>query len=125
MRYIVIPSDVTILGQDGKAATNPDGTAVVVTFRQFLDRLQMNPMWTASYAAIKSASAVDIAYNTRLDATMVIDQADWERLKAAVESPSTGPQQTGLAYPTFVALQILPFMAAIVDAQEKPPEPTR
>jgi len=111
MRYISIPAPIALKNK----FTGEDGDTV--KFKDFvLAVLLSDTTWIKSYAAIKAAKAIDEALETE-SGTMVLDSADWEKLKAVAENPSAG-------YTGFGALgmiQIISFVDAIMNAPDKPP----
>lgn len=110
MKYVQVPGPITLKNK----FTGEDGDTV--KFKDFvLSVLLSDASWIKSYSAIKSAKAIDEALTE--SGVMILDSADWEKLKTVAENPSAG-------YTGFGALgmiQIVAFVDAIVEASDKAP----
>lgn len=118
MRYVKIPEPITLLEpttkeplKDEKGETKPQ------KFSDFIGKLLFNPMWAENYKNIKSARAIDRAFEKAEPSTVVpLAEEDWKKLKDLVENP-----KGGYGYHAAVMPQLLPFLDAIIEASDKEP----
>lgn len=112
MRYIQIPAPIEIVGRD---AEGNDTEPVELSFdRWLINNPLLDPEWGKDTRSLFMAH--DIKHKVkRLDGDVLeLSDAEWSKLKAVVEKPTNGLN-------TFLALQIVDFMRAVIDATDKEP----
>jgi hypothetical protein len=116
MRYIEIPSPVTVTDLEGNViqfANGPD----VLTFERFVLSRLADPKLSATMANVLSVVAIRDALKKADGGTLELEDADHEILKELVKNPSPNPNGTP-AYPPGLAHNFAPFMLAVVNAKE-------
>lgn len=127
IRIITIPPPVAILDPiTRKPALDPTGAPQTCDFALVLSRLMANPVWSETYAAMRAQAAIMDAFERADGGQLELAEEDWLKLKAAAESPRThvdtaqGPQLVaGLGMHPAVSRQVVPLLAAIVEAKTK------
>jgi hypothetical protein len=110
MKTITIPSDIIIFNLDGSVATDKEGVPVTISFKSFVNStLLIDPKFGKSMADIMSAVEMKQRVNAATT-TLELDNADWERLNAVMNEPTS-------AYNPVVVMQLYPFLTAIRDAK--------
>lgn len=118
IKYVTIPEPITLLEpttkeplKDEKGETKPQ------KFYDFVGKMLFNPMWAESYKNIKSAKAIDKAFEkAEPGAAVQLAEEDWKKLKDLVDNP-----KGGYGYHAAVMPQLLPFLDAIIEAKEEKP----
>ncbi len=122
VRYIRIPKDIALVDTvsgDPMLSGDPP-TQMTVTFKSFLcGTLLRDTKFGKTVATVISAAAIRTAiespkiYNNGYT-FIAIEGADYDILKAVLEAPETG-------YNPVIAIQIVPFFRAILDATTTDP----
>jgi hypothetical protein len=135
-RFIEIPQPVVLKDPLTKEILrDKDGKPEEVVFETFLNKLMHNPKWVESYPNMKSAKAIEEAYQEakdRGDGVIELAEEDHLKLKDAAENPKSvfvnqimGPQtQMGYGYHPTLASQLLPMVTPIVEAKTERPKKT-
>ena len=114
MRDVTIPLDVQLSHPvTGKALVIDGSDAPWSMFRFLVTFVLPDPGMGKGYKADRARSKVEALFRDATPGTTVgVEDADWELMRAAVESPAAGgaPQITA---------QCLSFQAAIMEAPER------
>lgn len=117
LRYVQVPGPIQV-----KEGAEKVGEPM--KFADFIKLVTNNPIWAASYAAIKSMQAIEKALASS-NGVMELAEEDWTRLKGAIETPQStdaaGRSIPGYGIHTRFLPQLVPFMDAIMDAKTEPP----
>jgi len=117
IKYIAIPDPITLVEPTTKEPLKDEkGETKPVAFSDFIGKQLFNPMWAENYKNIKSAKAIDKAFSNGSGVAQLAEE-DWKKLKDLVENP-----KSGYGYHAAVMPQLLPFLEAIVEAKDAPPE---
>lgn len=143
-KYIRVPKQIVIkdlsskepicFDEDGRQV-RPDATGAkpwTVPMSRFLSQgtFSTDPRWTRSAASMKAAVAIQMAFDQMEGDVVKLIADDWKELKEALEKPrylKAGPMGSeevpGFGgFPGFVLQQFVPFIEAIEEAKERPPE---
>lgn len=114
MRYIKKQADIEITNVLGEAMRDEKGEPVRAKFRDFVLSRLVDPALAKDMAAVMSAFQMRgvVMSSIESEAHYALESSDWERLRDATHSPTGG-------YLPQVAMCLVPFMRAIVEAQEK------
>ncbi len=134
--YIKIPEAVELMDPTGKKRlrepdpkASPGSMPQMVdvppfTFERFVvEILLSDAKWTQrGYQGLRSARKIEKAVTNKAPGEWIsIEDADWERLKEVIETPTNG---TYSGQSSFVTRQLMEFLEAIMEAKdEKPEEP--
>lgn len=109
MKTITIPSDVVLKNADETPALDPNGQAVVFTFKDFLTKtVLLDPKFGSGMMSI--LAAVDM--KNQLDKGGVdlhVEDTHWDKLMEVIMSPSS-------SFNPLIAMQIVGFFLAIKNA---------
>jgi len=109
-KYVVVPNPITLCDPLTKA------TGQTVKFSEFVTlALLTDKRFDGSYLNIKAATKVAEQVHDDNKKELVLETADWEKLKSAAEQPTSG---TYNGYPSLAAQQLVPFIEAIVGATD-------
>ena len=117
IRYVIIPKPIALVDPSSKKPLldAPDKPTAPVTFSDFVGKLLFNPIWAENYKNIKSAKAVERAVDGAEPGTVAtLAEEDWKKLRDIVENP-----KGGYGYHAAVMPQLLPFLDAIMEAEDK------
>lgn len=118
MKYIKVLEDIPIFNLSGDRMIGDDGSPAIVTFRQFVLGRLGDPKFSedihAIIAAVEIKKQLDYA-----NGVLALENDHHQRLAAVTERPS--PQS---AYHPAVAFNLLPYMQAITNPADAPPEKT-
>jgi hypothetical protein len=121
IREIAVPGPVKFVDREGKPLLRPDGEQAQETFAGFVRSLLDHPLWSAGgYKSVKSQRSVEQALEGARDGKIALAEEDWQRLKTCVEAPKRPDDKPGFTYVTALLPQLVPFMDAIVSAEEAP-----
>ena len=99
----------------GEPMKNERGDDAEVSFTDFVAGRLADPSFGANVPAVLSAYEIKKQLD-KANGVLVLENADYERLKTATETPS--PQT---AYNTQMSRSLVPFMKAIRDAADEAP----
>lgn len=117
IKYVTIPEPITLVEPTTKEPLKDEkGETKPVVFSDFIGKQLFNPMWAESYKNIKSAKAIDKAFSNGSGVVQLAEE-DWKKLKDLIENP-----KGSYGYHAAVMPQLLPFLEAIVEAKDAPPE---
>lgn len=117
MRYIRVPKEPIVLRSlDGSRALNENGTpADPITFQTWL-RVSVLLDLKFGKTAKDLMQAADIGQKAdRAKDVLELSEAEWSAVAAVVNEPTSG-------YNPRVALQLMPFLRAMLDASTEEPE---
>ena len=97
-----------------KPEQRPD--AEPVTTYKVVSNLLADARWAKGYKKIKSAMAIDQAFNTEDQVVKIAD----DDLKALVDQINE-PGESGYGFAAFVMPQLLPLLESIIDAKDADP----
>jgi hypothetical protein len=117
-KYLTVPAEITL-----KNPLNKEQPGDKMTFREFvfvclLTDKRFSGGWQAIKAAISISDAVEAAEPGK---TFQLDQADWEQLKAVVESPTGGQYGNGQLNGIGL-MQLRPYFEAVLNAADRAPK---
>lgn len=116
-KFIKVPAPITLTNPLGQVFTQPDGTPIVLTFKQFVQERTMDGALTAGKtgfsAAILQSEAIESvkAIPEPGDFWELKSYEQWEALVRTVKEPKQDFD------PRF-AFALVPFMQAIVEAAD-------
>ncbi len=114
MKYITMPDPVSIRHFNGNAINDATGQPATVSFETFvIDRL-IDPKFAIDMKAVLVAVEIKCRIQ-EANGVLALENAHWELLRDVTKEPTGG-------YNGAVAHNIVPFMSAIVDADDKRPE---
>lgn len=118
IKHVTVPESILLHDPVTKEELKDEkGVAKPQTFSEFIGKLLFNPMWAENYKNIKSARAVDKAFDSAKPGTVVqLAEEDWKRLHDLIENP-----KGGYGYHAAVMPQLLPFLDAIMEAKDSTP----
>lgn len=113
MKYITMPDQVSIRRFSGESINDESGQPSRVNFGTFvLDRLE-DPKFAVDMKTI--LAAVEIKCRVQeANGVLALEDAHWELLRDATKNPTGG-------YNGVFAHNFVPFMSAIVDADDQGP----
>ena len=105
IKYVTIPAPITLVDPATKTVLKDEkGESVPVTFHDFVSKLLFNPLWAENYKNIKSAKAIESAFEANAKIAPLAEE-DWKKLRDIVENP-----KGGYGYHAAVMPQLLPFL---------------
>lgn len=117
MMKITIPRPVDIL-DNGKVA-------LTIRFRDFLERVFMNPVWMESWKHGRAQLAITQALEQAVERgedTFIVAEEDFKILDGAVKTPASvlasGAVIKGFGYLPQYARYIVPLSNAVIDAEQ-------
>ena len=124
-RYVKIPESVVF-----KTATKePINGLGPLSLKGFVQSLLLNPVFSSTYPGVRSAIAIEEAFDDETARMAVLSEEDWAKLKDAAENPKRvslteagSGTQTGYGYHPALTRQLIPLIEAIVKAPDKEPE---
>ena len=131
-RYITILADITVMNLDGtgpyyfkdedKDKEPHLRRGIPTEHRSFLKQRSADDSFgTQGVKGLQSSAAIRAAIgDCKPGDVIVLDEDDWERLKAAVEMPSAqggDGKLLAVGYNSVAGPQLMPFMRAVLDAK--------
>jgi hypothetical protein len=128
-KYLTPPTEIQLRNL---VSGGPAGT---MTFREFVfDVVGGHPMWTGSLNDLRALDDLRQAVEAADDGIVELPSSVYDKLRACVEKPAfmaRTPQGigqisgfgsvSGTVFTGPAAIQLLPFVDAILDAKEEPP----
>lgn len=111
MRYVTIPSDITLKNPRTKELSKDTKSFVSYAYEVWFNDPKANTGPLKLRAWMKMVDAFDA---TKPGDVVELQETDYEALKAVVEAPGT-------VYPPLFAIQLDAFSAAVLDAPSKDP----
>lgn len=117
MKYIKVLPDVMLTRPNGRGLIDETGREVMIplSFKEFVFARLMDPKFSKDMETMMRAFEIKTQTEKATD-YLALEDADWKLLESVTRSPD---QQT--AYRPDVALSMLPFIRAIVEASSKDP----
>jgi hypothetical protein len=124
-KKIVIPPPIALRNPiNGEPVEGPDG---VLTFADFLGKLNSNPLWAETFQAAMAQRSITAALETATkasDAHLLISEEDWKFLESAARNPRTmifgaggSGVIAGLGFHPSLAGQIVAYQLAVINAE--------
>lgn len=108
MKWITVPNDIPLLEPVTKRETGK-----TAKFVEFVRGFLQDQRFLKTYKTVQAAARIDKALDVVAGSVASLETTDWELLKQVIEEPRDG--YVG------VALQVLPFMDAVIGASDEPP----
>jgi len=111
MKKITVPEPVFIVDHNNSQMLDQSGNPICITFYDFVrNTLLVDPKFGKTMADIMSAVDIKQKLSEKPEEkTIIIENADWERLNAVANEPSSG-------YNPVIVVQLISFLKAIKDA---------
>lgn len=116
MKYIPVPETVDLKTNTGHEVMGDDKKPVTQTFEQFVLARLLDKRFATGVPMILIALKISDQIK-KANGLLELEDADYKELLAAVESPSDN-----MLYDPRWTLCLVPFMTAICEAKNKPPE---
>jgi hypothetical protein len=116
-RYIKIPTDIAIVDiETGQPVLRaPNSVPMVISFKNFIcGTLLKDPAFGKTVAAVIAGAGLRAAMETSQQ-VLKIEGDEYELLKKVLEAPDSG-------YRSEIAIQLVPFFRAILDATTTDPQ---
>lgn len=116
MKYIEIPrEDIVLVAITGEKVVDPQQNPMKTNFEQFVRGRLTDPIFAAGMETINSVVRITQALDKKKNGILALETQDWDLLVQATKTP-TNP------YDSRIGHCFLPFMKAITEAGENPPE---
>lgn len=117
-RYIKVPQDIRLIDLvTHEPLLLPDQTLWVISFKAFVcGTLLKDPKFGKTGAAVISGAGIRAAVEKDTE-VIVLDGEEYDLLKSVLEAPENG-------YKPEIAVQLIPFFKAILDATTTDPRPS-
>ena len=113
MFAITVPKTIQI-----RNLVNKDDKGIDISFSSYVLQMLHDKKFGGSIAALRSASQLQVIFEDITEGTTIlVHPNDYTLLKDVAQDPSGGFQNPG------VAMQLLPYIDAIVDAKKAEPKP--
>lgn len=114
MKYVQIPEPILLTDLDGKPYATPTGP-MLAKFDQFVRGRTLDPVFGQDFAGVIAAVEIgNVFKDCKPGAFVAVETEHWKRLDRATREPKN-------PYDMKVAVQMLPFMKAVIEAKDSLP----